>query len=89
MKLFAFFYLLDNLIYHRSAFAAVYRYSSHPSEQNSQRKEKPFFLHHKAGFTPYRANEKLADEQVPIGGMRSCADNTLVEVRNIDFSFPA
>ena len=67
----------------------MYRDSSHPAEQNTQRKEEPFFFHHESRLTTYGTDKQLADKQVPVRGVRGCTDNALVEIRDGNFSFPS
>ena len=68
---------------------AVYRNSSHPAEDRSQRPEEPVFFHHEAGFTANSPHKQFTDKQIPIGGMRSCTNNIFVIIGNGDFGLPS
>lgn len=79
----------DGLLHQRGTLAAVHRHATHPAEDGTQRPEEPIFLHHEARFAAHGTQEELADEQVPVGGMRSGTDDVLVEVRSSDHCLPA
>ena len=89
MEFRAFPYKFHCAIYQRSAFVSVHRYSSHPSEQVSQREEEPFLLHEEAGFSPYGTYEQFTYDKVPIRGVGSRTDYAFVIVWDIDLSFPS
>lgn len=67
----------------------MHRNSSHLPEQDAQREEEPFLLHQETRLAAYGRDEQFPDNQVPVGGMRGCADDALLKVGYIHFRFPA
>lgn len=89
MELVACLDLLDDLVYQRGMFVAVYGYSSHPAEQDAERKEEPFLFHHESRLASYGTDEQFADNQIPVGSMRGCTNDAFVEIRDGNFGFPS
>ena len=66
-----------------------HRNSSQRAEKKVQRENEPCFFHHEVGFPTHRQPCEVAEHKIPVGSVRSHADNAFVASRSLHAHAPS